>query len=295
MSINANYGLDWLNHSQSFPAIDPRAYGLSLSGEEEAYFSGFYWNSAFTIAGEQLPAPVENDVFVGHLERSDGSITWLKNGSGNSFDATKCMTSSDGSIWVGGEFYSDVFDYEGETFTNTTDGENDGFLFSLDTDSKPKCGLQLEGTGQNGILQVESFGDGHVALLAYLNGTVEFGGQTYEAQGNVDLLVIKTCLPCDTLTGVKEILNANEFVLLQNVPNPFAERTTITYLIPTDATRAEIVFHNALGQQVKSVSIKDTGAGSLNVFAADLSTGIYTYTLVIDGNVVDSKKMTKTD
>ena len=46
---------------------------------------------------------------------------------------------------------------------------------------------------------------------------------------------------------------------------------------------------------MKSVAIKDAGAGSLNVFAADLSTGIYTYTLVVDGNVVDSKKMTKTD
>ncbi len=89
--------------------------------------------------------------------------------------------------------------------------------------------------------------------------------------------------------------DSRSVVLDQNVPNPFAERTTITYLIPANTKLAEIVFHNALGQQVKSVAIKETGAGSLNVFAADLSTGIYTYTLVIDGNVVDSKKMTKTE
>ncbi|MES2592930.1 MAG: hypothetical protein V4608_13695 [Bacteroidota bacterium] len=30
-----------------------------------------------------------------------------------------------------------------------------------------------------------------------------------------------------------------------------------------------------------------------NVFASDLSSGIYTYTLVVDGKVVEAKKMIK--
>ncbi len=35
------------------------------------------------------------------------------------------------------------------------------------------------------------------------------------------------------------------------------------------------------------------GKGSLNVFANDLTNGVYTYTLVVDGKVIDTKKMIK--
>ncbi|MBI1289395.1 MAG: T9SS type A sorting domain-containing protein [Flavobacteriales bacterium] len=290
MSINSDYGLDWLNHSQSSPAIDPRAYGLSLSGNDDVYFSGFYWNSAFSIAGEQLPVPTENDVFVGHLERSDGNITWLKKGSGNSFDATKCMTSSGNSVWFAGEFYSDVFDYEGSSFTNTPDGENDGFLLSFDSDGKPKCGLQLEGVGQNGILQVESFGDGHVGLLAYLDSTIEFGGQTYDAQGNYDLLVIKTCLPCDTLTGVGEV--EKEQAHLSIYPNPLTTQTKLTYRAP-QGSRPTMQLRDMLGRLVKTVQLP-SNEGTYTLDARGLGAGVYFCTLLNGVEVLATQKLSVT-
>ena len=42
---------------------------------------------------------------------------------------------------------------------------------------------------------------------------------------------------------------------------------------------------------MKEVEITKTGSGQLNVYAQDLSSGIYTYTLVADGVTIDSKKM----
>ena len=39
--------------------------------------------------------------------------------------------------------------------------------------------------------------------------------------------------------------------------------------------------------------IESRGEGSLVVFASDLSSGLYTYTLVCDGKVIDTKKMVK--
>jgi hypothetical protein len=91
-----------------------------------------------------------------------------------------------------------------------------------------------------------------------------------------------------------ELSDKNIVVLDQNVPNPFAEQTTILYNIPEDFKFAQILFHNNLGQLIKVVDVKQKGRGQLNVFANDLSNGIYSYTLIIDGKNIDTKKMLKT-
>lgn len=85
----------------------------------------------------------------------------------------------------------------------------------------------------------------------------------------------------------------NTIVLNQNVPNPFKEFTTISYFIPEKTNEAKIIFTDMTGMVIKEVSIKEKGSGQLNVYAQDLSSGIYTYTLVLDGISTDSKKMIK--
>jgi hypothetical protein len=49
------------------------------------------------------------------------------------------------------------------------------------------------------------------------------------------------------------------------------------------------------GQIIKVVDIKTKGKGQLNVFANDLSSGMYSYTLYVDGKAIDTKKMVKTE
>jgi hypothetical protein len=85
----------------------------------------------------------------------------------------------------------------------------------------------------------------------------------------------------------------NSIVLNQNVPNPFAESTTITYNITSDFGKAQIIFSTDEGKVIKTVDITAKGPGSLTVFADDLSHGIYTYTLVVDGKTISSYKMIK--
>ncbi len=90
-----------------------------------------------------------------------------------------------------------------------------------------------------------------------------------------------------------ELSDKDAVVLNQNVPNPFAEQTTITYNIPTSVGKAQIIFYSANGQIIQTVDVKSRGKGKVNVFASDLSSGLYHYTLVADGKVVDSKKMVR--
>ena len=90
------------------------------------------------------------------------------------------------------------------------------------------------------------------------------------------------------------ILSDQDVVVLnQNVPNPFAEQTVITYSIPHNTKSAQVLFYNTTGKLIKSVQIRENGQGKLNVFADDLSSGIYSYTLVINGKVVYTRKMEK--
>lgn len=88
-----------------------------------------------------------------------------------------------------------------------------------------------------------------------------------------------------------ELSNSPTIVLNQNVPNPFAEQTNITMELPEEIKYAQILFHNNEGKLIQSIEIQDRGFSELTVYANDLSTGVYTYTLVADGKIIASKKM----
>jgi len=90
-----------------------------------------------------------------------------------------------------------------------------------------------------------------------------------------------------------ELTDKNFVILNQNVPNPFAESTVITYNIQQNFNKAEIVFTNVDGRVIKTFSITQKGEGRVNVFADDLTSGVYLYSLVIDGKTMESKRMLK--
>lgn len=90
-----------------------------------------------------------------------------------------------------------------------------------------------------------------------------------------------------------ELRNGQNIVLNQNVPNPFAERTVITYSVPETVGKAQIHFYDGQGALINTVEITERGDGQINVFASDLSSGVYTYSLVADGKVIATKRMVK--
>lgn len=97
----------------------------------------------------------------------------------------------------------------------------------------------------------------------------------------------------DITTQTIELSDVRNIVLNQNTPNPFADMTSITYFLPNDVQKAQIIFYDINGQMINSVDIAEIGDGMINVFAEDLSSGIYTYVLVADGEIIDTKKMVK--
>lgn len=83
--------------------------------------------------------------------------------------------------------------------------------------------------------------------------------------------------------------------LYSNIPNPFKERTTISFFIPEAANQAGIHIYNLQGKQIKQISIVDRGNGSVVINGYELTPGMYMYSLIVDGKEVDTKKMILTE
>ena len=91
-----------------------------------------------------------------------------------------------------------------------------------------------------------------------------------------------------------ELSDGDNIVLEQNVPNPFREQTVINFYIPESVKTASIAFYSRSGKLIKKQAIDSRGNGRINVYGHDLSSGMYTYSLIADGQVVATKKMVKT-
>lgn len=87
--------------------------------------------------------------------------------------------------------------------------------------------------------------------------------------------------------------NVQQVILYQNTPNPFSEKTTIRYQLPENTQNAEMKFYDALGNFIKSCKLISKGIGSLEVFGNGVAAGIYTYSLFVDGKIIENKKMVK--
>jgi trimeric autotransporter adhesin len=88
-----------------------------------------------------------------------------------------------------------------------------------------------------------------------------------------------------------QIVNLSSSTLGQNIPNPSTGTTVVPYNLPVNNGKAFINFYNNNGSLIKSVKITATGKGSVMISTSELSSGIYKYTLIIDGRVIETKEM----
>ncbi len=79
--------------------------------------------------------------------------------------------------------------------------------------------------------------------------------------------------------------------LFQNAPNPFNAETRIKYVLPETVTSAALYIFDMQGKQIKCITIKDRGESSVTIKAAELTAGMYIYTLIADGNEISSYRM----
>ncbi len=79
--------------------------------------------------------------------------------------------------------------------------------------------------------------------------------------------------------------------LLQNIPNPYKNSTTIQYNLPAKFSSAQIIVTDNAGKILKQVNVSGAGKGSVNINASSLAAGNYNYSLWIDGRLIETKQM----
>jgi hypothetical protein len=198
-------------------------------------------------------------------------------------------------IGVIAQDFQNVFPSSVKPFTIKADSVNEGGTF---------LGVNLHELFVSNVVAVQQL-DSIVAAQA---ATIMKQDSINKALQEQITRIVNTCCPAATGRMMQsnsntqtnglgtiniKLSDVNSIVLNQNAPNPFAEQTLITYNIPQITNSAQILFYNAAGVMIKSADIKTTGPGQLNVYANDLSNGIYSYTLVVDGKIIDTKRMVK--
>ena len=77
----------------------------------------------------------------------------------------------------------------------------------------------------------------------------------------------------------------------QNTPNPAKGSTAINCYIPLETVNAYIQIYNTMGGMVLKLPIGTKGQNEIYVDTYKLPNGIYIYSLVTDGRLIDTKRM----
>lgn len=177
------------------------------------------------------------------------------------------------------------------TFTTSSANEIGGVYatFKVNGDYALKLNTDMETVSaeSEGLLKILVY-----AGLTNISNRVAAGANNlFSIDGNVELVTVEVSDYQGNMMNAKvnqDVLPAN-FVLSQNVPNPFNPTTKIGMNLPT-ATDWSLDIYNVSGQLVKSFSGRGVGNVSVEWDAANQPSGVYFYRLVA-GSFSDSRKM----
>jgi hypothetical protein len=85
-------------------------------------------------------------------------------------------------------------------------------------------------------------------------------------------------------------VHSGQTVLYQNTPNPFTAQTEIRFSLPETAKNANIYIFDMTGKMQKQVPV-DASMQGITINGYELQAGIYLYSLVVNGQEIDTKRM----
>jgi len=128
------------------------------------------------------------------------------------------------------------------------------------------------------------FYPGGIAGTSY----VEF--EFYSDRGSFDTVsvMIKFVITEDATSVFQP--DINKWSLSDAQPNPARGHTWINYSVPTHSSNARIVIRNLLGKEVYSQNL-EINSNRVRIDTQRFTNGIYIYSLMIDNQIVESKRL----
>jgi hypothetical protein len=112
-----------------------------------------------------------------------------------------------------------------------------------------------------------------------------------EQQQEIEQLRQTVQMLLEKLPATGTVGTLNGAYLLQNSPNPFVQTTLVRCYVPASVKQAKLSIYSINGQFVKSIALT-SGMNNVDIAANKLAAGEYSYTLIVDGQTADTKKMT---
>jgi photosystem II stability/assembly factor-like uncharacterized protein len=202
---------------------------------------------------------------------TNGGLNWVTQQfpiGGNLFpEATTFSNINRDTIWAGGGYKFFPGNGNKATLNFTSNGGNTWYFQLIDT----------------------SFGIPNLPFIQFIN---KRNGWAYSTNGKG----IHTTNGGDTnfILPVHQISSEvpKEYKLFQNYPNPFNAMTKLRFQISKHGY-AVIKLFDVTGREVSVIVNESLNTGEYEVIfsANDLSSGVYFYSLIIDGQLIDTKKM----
>lgn len=257
----------WSNTSENSPSILSFPFGIDFI-KDSAFVAGSSPNQ-FTVDNLTIPATQSKDIFIGKVSLNTGEFGWLKSFSGSSADLIDNLMASDDAVYMSGFTYSPELDYQNFHFNNAGESATDGFIISLDEFGNYRCAKEIHGDGIQEVQKVY-WKNHYVYSIVSFENTIELDGDSFENIGNFDILVSKTCLPCDSALVSPNNISENTAFNVQIYPNPIIDNTTVTLQNALKNGYFELV--DALGRTVRSESIQSK---QFTIYKGDLPAGVY--------------------
>ena len=93
----------------------------------------------------------------------------------------------------------------------------------------------------------------------------------------------------------KQSQNLSAAFLFQNTPNPFSAGTEIQMDLPDTYRHAQVIIYTLEGKQVRTLDVTQRGKTTVRISAGELHAGMYLYSLLADGQLIDTKRMILTE
>lgn len=141
--------------------------------------------------------------------------------------------------------------------------------------------------GQNGELSIN-----YIEIIPLLVESIkELKAEIATLQGGNGggAVVMSRAIP--GATGIEEATALTIPMLKQNNPNPFTENTVIEYVLPETVQSANLYIYDMNGTQIEQIALTERGESSVTVNGGQFTAGMYLYSLIADGKVIDTKRM----
>lgn len=285
-----NYGV--------FGKIGGQSYGAALYGtinnDNGSYIPGRYagyFNGPVYIGGQLTVTGAINGVIIGPAADSNS------NTAASSFSSSETVAEKLTGLNAIAFYKNNPATASATEAGDTTHTENKPSAIEIQDISKQHYALsaeQLEAIypelvyekedGTKGInymemipLLVQSIGE-LKAEIAQLKGLpAKASTRTYDGNTN----------------GVDRIA-ADVASIEQNEPNPFTEKTTIRFSVPSKTKNALLCVYDMNGKQLRQIALSSRGRSSVTIAGSELSAGMYLYCLIVDGKLINTRRMVLT-